>query len=161
MAANRIELRLRQIVEEAPPELGSNVSASVSSGPAIPIAKTIAIPWTSPAAAAAKGIIRVPAHNTPMALSRRDVLLTAIAKARQWMDDLAHGRAASFAVIARREAKVERHIRLLVPLAFLSPRIVSGLLEGTAPARLTITALARALPWSWAEQERRLGLHCD
>ena len=161
LAANRIELRLRQIVEEAPPELGSNVSASVSSGPAIPIAKTIAIPWTSPAAAAAKGIIRVPAHNTPMALSRRDVLLTAIAKARQWMDDLAHGRAASFAVIARREAKVERHIRLLVPLAFLSPRIVSGLLEGTAPARLTITALARALPWSWAEQEQRLGLHCD
>jgi hypothetical protein len=54
---------------------------------------------------------------------------------------------------------VERHIRLLVPLAFLSPRIVSALLEGTAPADLTITALARALPWSWAEQERRLGLH--
>jgi hypothetical protein len=48
-----------------------------------------------------------------------------------------------------------------VPLAFLSPRIVSALLEGTAPADLTITALARALPWSWAEQERRLGLHCD
>ena len=48
-----------------------------------------------------------------------------------------------------------------LPLAFLSPRIVSGLLDGTAPAGLTITALARALPWSWAEQERRLGLHCD
>jgi site-specific DNA recombinase len=72
---------------------------------------------------------------------------------------LAHGRAASFAVIARREGKVERHIRLLVPLAFVSPRIVSALLEGTAPAGLTITALARALPWSWAEQERRLGLY--
>jgi hypothetical protein len=27
-------------------------------------------------------------------------------------------------------------------------------------AGLTITALARMLPWSWAEQERRLGLHC-
>ena len=35
------------------------------------------------------------------------------------------------------------------------------LLDGTAPADLTITGLARALPWSWAEQERRLGLHCD
>jgi hypothetical protein len=58
------------------------------------------------------------------------------------MDDLAHGRAASFAAIARREAKVERHIRLLAPLAFLSPRIVSALLDGTAPASLTITALA-------------------
>jgi site-specific DNA recombinase len=58
-------------------------------------------------------------------------------------------------VIARREGKVERHIRLLVPLAFLSPRIVSALLEGAAPAGLTISALARTLPWSWAEQERR------
>jgi site-specific DNA recombinase len=64
-------------------------------------------------------------------------------------------------VLARREGKAERHIRLLLPLAFLSPRIVSALLDGTAPADLTITALARGLPWSWAEQERRLGLPCD
>ena len=59
---------------------------------------------------------------------------------------------------AGREGKVERHVRLLVPLAFVSPRIISGLLDGTAPAGLTIATLARALPWSWAEQERRLGL---
>jgi site-specific DNA recombinase len=161
LTANRIELRLRQIVDEAPPKLGSNVSASVSSGPAIPIAKAIAIPWTSPVTAAAKGIIRVPAHNTPMAPSRRDALLIAIAKARQWMDDLAHARAASFAVIARREAKVERHIRLLAALAFVSPRIVSALLEGCVPVDLTLTKFVRAVPWSWAEQERRVGLHCD
>ena len=111
--------------------------------------------------AAVKGIIHVPAHNTPMTSSRRDALLTAIAKARNWADELAHGRVGSFAVLARREGKVERHIRLLVPLAFLSPRIVSGLLDGTAPAGLTIATLARAQPLSWAEQERRLGLHCD
>ena len=76
------------------------------------------------------------------------------------------GRAHDFVIactvaVAAANEHLERHIRLLVPLAFLSPRIVSGLLEGTAPARLTITALARALPWSWAEQEQRLGLHCD
>jgi site-specific DNA recombinase len=161
LTANRIELRLRQIVDEAPPKLGSNVGASVSSAPAIPNAKAIAIPWTSPVTAAAKGIIRVPAHNTPMAPSRRDALLIAIAKARQWMDDLAHARAASFAVIARREAKVERHIRLLAALAFVSPRIVSALLEGCVPVDLTLTKFVRAVPWSWAEQERRVGLHCD
>jgi hypothetical protein len=107
-----------------------------------------------------KSILHVPAHNTPITPSRRDILLTAIAKARSWVDDLATGRTSSFAVLARREGKVERHIRLLLPLAFLSPRIISGLLDGTAPAGLTITALARALAWSWAEQERRLGLHC-
>ena len=74
---------------------------------------------------------------------------------------MADGQLGGFAVLARREGKLERHIRLLLPLAFLSPRIVAGLLDGTAPAGLTITALARALPWSWAEQERRVGLHCN
>jgi hypothetical protein len=77
-------------------------------------------PWTSPVPATVKGIIHVPAHNTPMKPSRREALLIAITMARKWVDDLAHGRAASFAAIARRE--VERHIRLLAPLAFVSPR---------------------------------------
>jgi hypothetical protein len=93
--------------------------------------------------------------------SRRESLLMAIAQSRSWVDELANGRVGSFAVLARREGKADRHIRLLLPLAFLSPRIVSGLLDGTAPADLTITGLARALPWSWAKQERRLGLPCD
>jgi hypothetical protein len=100
----------------------------------------------------------VPAHNTPIKPDRREALLIAIANARNWMDDLMQGRVASFAAIARREGKVERHIRVLAPLAFLSPRIVSALLDGTAPADLTATKLARALPHSWAEQERRAGI---
>jgi site-specific DNA recombinase len=90
--------------------------------------------------------------------SRREGLLIAITKARGWADELASGRLASFAVLARREGRAERHIRLLLPLAFVSPRVVSSILEGTGPAGLTITRLARALPWSWAEQERRLAL---
>ena len=117
---------------------------------------TITIPWTGPMAAAVKGIVHVPAHNTPIKPSRREALLTTIAKARQWVDDVAQGRTATFAQIARREGKVERHIRLLAPLAFLSPRIMAAIIDGTAPADLTATSLARALPHSWAEQERRL-----
>jgi hypothetical protein len=65
---------------------------------------------------------------------------------------------ASFEDIARQEGQGERHIRLLAPLAFTSPRIVSALVEGTAPADVTVTGLARALPYSWAEQERSVGL---
>jgi DNA invertase Pin-like site-specific DNA recombinase len=156
LTANHVELRLRQIVEQAQ-ELDAHDGASTSSMPAISTIKTIAVPWTGPVPAAVKGIIHVPAHNTPIKPGRREALLIAIAKARQWMDDLAHGRAASFAAIARREGKAERHIRLLTPLAFLSPRIVSALLDGTAPANLTLTQLARALPHSWTEQERRVG----
>jgi site-specific DNA recombinase len=156
LTSNHLELRLRQCVEAAQAEHGPNNSA----GRSIANVTTITVPWTSPVPAM-KGIIHVPAHNTPITPSRRDALLMAIAKARKWTDELAQGRLGSFAVLARREGKLERHMRLLLPLAFLSPRIISGLLDGTAPAGLTITALARALPWSWAEQERRLGLHCD
>ena len=158
LTSNHLELRLRQNVE---PAQADNAANNGSSAPRIANVTTITVPWTSPVPAAVKGIIHVPAHNTPMTPSRRDSLLMAIAKARSWVDELANGRVGSFAVLARREGKVERHIRLLLPLAFLSPRIVSGLLDGTAPAGLTITALARALPCSWAEQERRVGLHSD
>jgi site-specific DNA recombinase len=160
LISNEIKLRVREMVEDTPQEVCTHDTAN---GSFVPIAdvQTIAVPWRSPVPAAVRGIVHVPAHNTPIKLGRRETLLIAIANAREWMNDLAHGRVASFASIARREGKVERHIRLLLPLAFLSPRVVSGLLDGAVPAGLTVTALARALPWSWAEQERRLGLHCD
>ena len=88
----------------------------------------------------------------------RDALLAAIAKARRWIDNIRLGRIATFAEIATGEAQGERHIRLLAPLAFLSPRILAAIVDGTAPADLTVTVLAKALPYSWAEQERRIGL---
>jgi site-specific DNA recombinase len=158
LTPNRLELRLRQSVEAAP---AHNPANNGSSAPPIANVTTITVPWTSPVPAAVKGIVHVPAHNTPITPSRRDALLMAIAKARNWVDELAHGRLGSFAVLAKREGKLERHIRLLAALAFVSPRIVSALLEGCAPVDLTLTKFVRALPWSWAEQERRVGLHCD
>ena len=86
--------------------------------------------------------------------SRRELLLVAIAKARRWIKDMERGD--SFADIARREAKAERHIRHLAPLAFVSPRIVTAIIDGTAPATLTVTTLATSLPYSWAEQAQRI-----
>ena len=88
----------------------------------------------------------------------RDALLAAIAKARRWIDDIRLGRVATFAEVAELGAQGERHIRLLAPLAFLSPRIIAAIMDGTAPADLTVTGLAKALPYSWAEQEQRIGL---
>jgi hypothetical protein len=154
LSRKHIQLQLRQI-GDAPVQTDADEDASRPVCEQLHGTVNVTIAWTSTVQAGAKGIIYVPAHNTPMTPSRRDALLMAIAKARNWIDDLAHGRAASFAAIARREGKVERHIRLLAALAFVSPRIVSALLEGTAPAGLTISALAGALHWSWAEQERR------
>jgi hypothetical protein len=63
-----------------------------------------------------------------------------------------------FVQLAEREGKVERHVRFLAPLAFVSPRIVSAIIDSTAPADLTVTNLANSLPHAWDEQERRLAI---
>jgi site-specific DNA recombinase len=162
LTPNHLELRLRQTVETAQADNPANDPAhNDPSASATDNVTMITVSWTRPGLAAVKGIIHVPAHNTPMKPARRESLLMAIAKARSWLDEFSNGHLGCFAALARREGKAERHIRHLLPLAFLSPRIVSALLDGTAPADLTITALSRALPWSWAEQERRLGLLCE
>jgi site-specific DNA recombinase len=88
------------------------------------------------------------------------VLLIAIARARSWMNDLCEGRVNSFEEIARSENKVERHIRRLMRLAFVSPRIVETIANGSAPADLTVTSLTSALPRSWTKQEKRKGIVC-
>ena len=120
---------------------------------------TITLPWTAPTFAAVKGIVHSPSAVAPtLKPETREALLGAIAKARRWIDDLRQGRRASFAEIARQEGQVERHIRLLAALAFVSPQIVAAIVEGTAPADLTVTGLARALPHSWTEQARTVGL---
>jgi site-specific DNA recombinase len=119
---------------------------------------TITLPWTAPSFKAVKRIIHAPCAKPAMRPESRDALLAAIAKARRWIDNIRLGRIATFAEIATGEAQGERHIRLLAPLAFLSPRILAAIVDGTAPADLTVTVLAKALPYSWAEQERRIGL---
>jgi site-specific DNA recombinase len=165
LTPHHIKLRLvapqsLQQPDGIPDEIGSQADpANNPSGDPIPSVKTITIPWTSPLSATVKGVIYVPAHNTPIPPGARDKLLLAIAKARTWIDDLAERRVASFAAIANREGKAERHVRRLAPLAFLSPRIITAVIAGTAPAGLTIAVLARVLPYSWAEQERRLRVH--
>jgi hypothetical protein len=119
---------------------------------------TITLAWAAPSFAAVKGIVHAPSSEPTMKPESRIALLTAIAKARRWIDDIRLGRIASFAEIAQREAQGERHIRLLAPLAFVSPRIIAAIVDGTAPADLTVTGLARRLPYSWAEQERDVAI---
>jgi hypothetical protein len=94
---------------------------------------TITLPWTAPSFAAVKGIIHEPREKPGMKPESRDGLLTAIAKTRKWIDDIRLGHFASFAEIAEREAVGERQIRLLAPLAFLSPRIIAAIVDGRAP----------------------------
>src|SRR5437763_12137329 len=119
---------------------------------------TLVLPWTGRAPAAIKGIVHAPSSNPVLKSETRDALLTAISKARGWIEDLRLGRVASFAALAERERQCERHVRFLAPLAFVSPRIVTAIADGTGLADLTVTALAKALPYSWTEQEQGVGM---
>jgi site-specific DNA recombinase len=118
---------------------------------------TISLRWTAPNFAAVKGILHNPSQGLTITSETKNILLATIAKSRAWMSDLIDG-TASFAEIAKRERKVERHIRLLAPLAFVSPRIVSAIIDGSAPVGLTVTGLAKSSSHSWTEQERRIGM---
>ncbi len=100
---------------------------------------TIQLPWAAASLTAVKGIVHAPAEGLTLSTERREALLMAIAKARRWVDDLVAGRVASFAEIAAREGRVERLIRMQATLAFISPRIITAITNGTASADLTIT----------------------
>jgi site-specific DNA recombinase len=93
----------------------------------------ISIPWTASTFVAVKGIVQAPQTDGPtLNPDKRDVLLNAIAKTRRWIDDITSGRVKSFADIATKEKNVERHIRLLAPLAFVAPSLVQSIIDGIA-----------------------------
>ncbi len=119
--------------------------------------QSISVPLSPPVGKRRKGVVHLPASQY-LDPRDRDALLTAIAKARSWMDDLIDGRVQSFEEIAEREQKVVRHIRFLAPLAFLSPRIIAAIANGDVPAGVTVSGLVRSLPQSWSEQEQQFGL---
>src|SRR5260370_29891649 len=120
----------------------------------MPTPIVLQLPWTPTRAAARKGIAWRPSGKSNLDAEAIETLLTAIAKARAWMSDLAEGRVESFDEIAQREDNVERHIRYLAPLPFVSPRLIAAIANGNAPPDLTVSPLARTLPHSCAEQEQ-------
>jgi hypothetical protein len=75
-----------------------------------------------------------------------------IAKARRWTADLVSGAIADTASLAAREGCSERHIRMVLPLAFLAPDIVTAALANRLPPRISISKIWSDLPLDWSEQ---------
>lgn len=86
-----------------------------------------------------------PAIDAPSRRSR-DLALTAIGKARVWIEEIVAG--GTFSEIAKREGKTERQIRLLTPLAFAAPKLVETLIAGAGDMG-TISHFARKVPLRW------------
>jgi site-specific DNA recombinase len=104
------------------------------------VPSTLHLLRTPTSASARKGIAWKPSAQTNLDPATSDLLLTAIARARSWMNDLSEGRVGSFEEIARSD------IQHLARLAFVSPRLVEAIANGRAPANLTVSSLARRAP---------------
>ena len=87
-------------------------------------------------------------------------LLKAVARSREWFDELASGRVRSLADIARHENITRRYVERLSRLAFVSPTIVEAICQGRQPAELsTETLLNRIeLPLEWPAQLKAIGI---
>jgi site-specific DNA recombinase len=72
-------------------------------------------------------------------------LLNATARAYRWSNDLLAGRARSIGDIARREHLTSRHVRRVMRLAFLAPKIVEAIAAGRQPADLSTIAMTQRI----------------
>ena len=85
-------------------------------------------------------------------------LITAIAQANRWFEEIRTGVASSVRDLAKRHGVDRGEVSRVLPLAFLAPHIVAAILQGRQPDELTVPRLTRVgeLPVSWDEQRRVL-----
>ena len=147
IAPTGIKLHIADLESSVAPEADAGDGRSSNASDREPA--IVSVPWEPEKFIAVKGVILDLQDSAPaLKPESREAILTAIAKARQWIDDLTQDKA-SIAGIAKREGKIERHIRLLLPLAFVSPAMVNAIANGSAPTPLTVTGLAKRVPLSW------------
>jgi site-specific DNA recombinase len=144
-----IDIELREPTPASAPSLATEAPVIAGAVASSTCTTVISLPWSAPAFPSVKGVVHQPEAKPTLKGKTRDAILLAIAKARSWIDGIASGRVASFAEIAEREGKVERHIRLLTPLAFIPPRTLAAIIDGAGPHDATVTALAHAVPYRW------------
>ncbi len=86
-------------------------------------------------------------------------LIELIAKSHYWFERLKTGEVNSIAEIAKCEKYCAEDVSRFLPLAFLSPKIVTAILQGQQPTDLTVDKLRRlpSLPLGWDAQLDHLG----
>jgi len=123
-------------------------------------AERISIPWTPKTFQRKREVIAPTSKGSasqPIRWEARTRLVSAIAKARRWLDEIVSGKTPNLEAIATREGLNERSARMTLSLAFLAPDIVKAAVEGTLPRGLGLSRFTD-LPASWAKQRRATGL---
>ena len=87
------------------------------------------------------------------------ILISTIANAHEWFQELASGRKSSINDIALERGLAANEISRLLPWAFLAPNIVVAITTGRQPVDLTVKRLTRceSLPLDWHQQRIEFG----
>jgi site-specific DNA recombinase len=124
--------------------------------------RSLTIPWQKPPSKPSRRIL-LP-HNAsrrevqPEQFERRARLVSAIAKGRQWLDDVVSGRVTTVQEICIREKCSVRQVNMTISLAFLAPSLVKAAVEGRLPRGIGVERL-RDPPAEWSQQFEALGLN--
>jgi hypothetical protein len=87
----------------------------------------------------------------------RQLILRAIARARQWYQRIIDGEATCLNDIIRRDGIDASHAKKIFPLAFLSPSCTQSILRSDAD--LTLKALLENIPIEWSRQSVAVPMH--
>jgi hypothetical protein len=123
--------------------------------------RSISIPWQKPPSKRRRQIL-LPSNKSrsevrPQHFERRAQLVSAIARGRQWLDDVVSGRVTTVVELCAREKCSVRQVNMTISLAFLAPSLVKAAIEGRLPRGIGIERL-RDLPSEWSRQFEALGL---
>jgi len=124
--------------------------------------RSLTIPWQKPPSKRSRQIL-LPRDASrgdvrPEQFERRARLVSAIARGRQWLDDVVSGRVTSVAELCAREKCSVRQVNMTISLAFLAPNLVKAAVEGRLPRGIGIERL-RDPPTEWSRQFEALGLN--
>jgi DNA invertase Pin-like site-specific DNA recombinase len=150
----RVEVRPDRLLIELAASDDSNARRKTAN-------QRIEVPWRKNPATRRREIL-LPAgtsrvHTRPMRAEARARLVTSIAQARRWLDELTTNPAISVELIARRERCSTRKVTMTISLAFLAPPLVKAAIAGALPRGIGVTRLCD-LPAEWSHQYVTLGL---
>lgn len=111
---------------------------------------TITLPWSGPPDTSTACLEPGP-PPTPDAK-----LIQAVVRARLWLRALDSGRHTSIEDLAAETGLHPKIVRQNLRLAFLSPDLITAILEGRQPPHLTARAIPQTLPLSWHKQRQML-----
>jgi len=117
--------------------------------------------WTVPTCLSRRGGVRSasgPAGSAALEDTRPDkVLLKALVRAESWKQGLLAGEFTTIQAAAQKEGLTLEHAQRLLRLAFLRPSLKRLILEGRAPAALTLQrVMMRGVPLAWEDQFHHL-----